>query len=522
MKSLAQRFRRRLAPVVSVAAMFAASPALADWVKYESPHFILYSSGSRREAREMLTELEKFDTVLRLFMGQSPDTEVYRKLPIYLVTDRGLRTIAPSIGNRVAGFYTSSDEDIYAVATRNEDFHTLKHEYAHHFMMANFSFPYPAWFVEGFAEYYAPTRFEHDITKIGMPNDNRAMALSYLSWMSMSELLSNRPLASTRNGDSYYPLAWLLAHWFLGDAGRRDQLQTYLREIAGGATSVAAFETATGLTPTQLRGTLRRYMNGRIPYVGLRTVYPSFEVTATPLPASADELLLLGQQLKSGGTEEQRQRTLQEVRTKAARFPDDPLAQVILAHAELHNARAPETAVSILEKLLEAHPHHVEALQYMARAKMQLADDSDDQATEIRLRQEAQNYLARAYAADDADFITMLLMSENRRTSPGYPSDNDVAILEIAFTLAPQLAEVRYYLAAALLEKGRNAEAISIIEPLVNNPHGENAAARALLLKARGQTEADAEAEAEAIRRQGEQEGDGSEGDGQTGDAPAN
>lgn len=509
---------RGIAPLMAASSLaLMASPALADWKKYESPRFELYSSGSDREARDMLIELEKFDYVLRLFMGQDVNAVPYRKLPIYLVNDSGLGTIWPGARDRIAGFYTSSDEDIFAVATRGENNHTLKHEYAHHFMMADLSYPYPGWFVEGFAEYYAPTEFRSRDTRVGIPNPNRAMALGYLSWMSMSELLSNRPMAKARNSDSYYPLAWLLTHWFMGDKTRREQLANYLRDIGSGTDSVTAFQNATGLTPTDLRRTLRRYMNGRIPYVGLQTEYPVPPIEVTALPESADDLLLLGQRLKSGSTEENRQPTLEEIRRKAARYHDDTLALLILAHAELHNARDPEKAAEVLDRLLAIDPNHVEALQYMARAKMDLVDkamEADDDAAAGRYRQEAQAALRSAYTADDAHYATFLLMAENRRGEPSYPSENDLEILSLAYALAPQLGEARFYYADALLRVDRNAEAIAVIEPLVNNPHGENPAAKALLLRAKGLTEADVAAEEEALRRKAEEEAE--EGDPQT------
>ncbi|WP_292054497.1 MULTISPECIES: hypothetical protein [unclassified Brevundimonas] len=509
---------RRLmgAGAACLALMAAATPALADWTRFESPRFVLYSSGNATEAREMLEELEKFDRIMRMFMGQDLDGVPYRKLPIYLVSGPGLRTIRPDGNENIAGFYIPTDEDIFAVATRGSDNHTLKHEYAHHFMYQEFSYPYPGWFIEGFAEYYAPTLFKRNETHVGVPSPGRASALSYLSWMSMNELLANRPLTKARNSDSYYPLAWLLTHWFMGDATRRTQLHTYLSEVGAGGDPVEVMQKVTGLDAVELRRTLRRYMNSRVPYMGVRTTFPDIQITSERLPASADDLLLLGQQLKMGVSEERRAQTLQTIRQRAARYPDDPLALLVHAHAELHNGNDPEKAASLLEHLLSIDPNNVEGMQYLVRAKLDLADkafEADDQEGGQRLKREAQSLLARAYQIDDANYITMLLMSENRRTDATYPTDNDMQVLEIAYTLAPQLGQIRYNYAAALLHKGRNDEAITIITPLVNNPHGENPAAKDLLLRAKGQTEAEAAAEEEAIKQRAAQEGE-DEGEG--------
>ena len=509
-KKLRRNLRRMIGGGLAAAAMLAAStPALADWTRYESPRFILYSAGTNSEAREMLEELEKFDRIMRIFMGQDVNGVPHRKLPIYLVTNSGLRTIRPDANDNVAGFYQTTDEDIFAVATRGSDNHTLKHEYAHHFMLSDFSYPYPGWFIEGFAEYYAATQFKRDVTHVGVPDQNRGMALSYLSWMSMSELLANRPLTKARNSDSYYPLAWLLTHWFLGDATRRTQLSAYLRDVGEGTDPVTALEQATGLDPTQLRQTLRRYMNGRIPYSAVRTTFPAFEITSQPLPEAADDLLLLGQQLKMGGSEERRAQTLATIRARAAKYPDEPLALLIHAHAELHNGQDPDKAASILEHLLTIDPSHVEAMQYLVRAKLDMAQkafETDDQEGGQRLRHEAQSLLSRAYQVDDANYITMLLMAENRSSERNYPTENDMHVLEIAYNLAPQLGQIRFNYAAALLHRGFNAEAANVIAPLVNNPHGESPAAKALYLRAKGQTEAEAAAEEEALRQKATEE----------------
>lgn len=507
-------------PIVASITMhaLAATPAHADWRKYDSPRFELYTAGSDREARSMLIELEKFDHVLRLFMGRDVNEIPHRKLPIYLVTELGISTISPRIGSSVAGFYTASGEDIFAVATRGENNYVLKHEYAHHVMKADFSYPYPAWFVEGFAEYYAPTQFLRQETRVGLPDDYRAESLGYLDWMPIEELIADGARIEPRDIDpSYYPLAWLLTHWFIGNVEHRQQLATYLRDIGSGVESATAMQNATGLSPAELRRVLRRYLNGRIPYVSLDVEYPEPEIQVSGMPRSANDLLLLSLRLKTGSTDANLQSTLAEIRRKAARHPHDTLALLTLGHAELHNARDPFEAIEVLERLLAIDPHHVEGLQYMARANMDLAKkalEANDSATSLTYRNDAQGFLRTAHTADDSNYTTLLLMAENRATDASYPTSNDLQILSIAYALAPQLSQIRLNYADALLHHDRNAEAIAVIEPLVNNPHGENPAAKALLLRAKGLTEADVAAEEEALRRRAEEEAQ--EGDPQT------
>ncbi|MGH7025820.1 tetratricopeptide repeat protein [Brevundimonas sp.] len=498
---------------LAVAAALAAgtlgvAPAEARWLKAESERFIVYSDGGESKLREFVQELESFDRFLRYRMGLEVDAAPPRKLPIYLVASRtSLAKVRPGLSESVAGFYMATDEDIFGIAIRDQDVDTLKHEYAHHFMMQNFSYPYPGWFVEGFAEYYATVEIEKSRVLVGKFNENRAYWLQAASWMPMAELLSKRPLQSSRNKETYYPLAWLMTHWFLGDPARQRTLDGYLRDVGAGGDPVEAMERATGLDPIELRRTLRRYMNGRIPYQGVTVTYPAVPVTVTELPRSADDLLLLNQRLKIGVDDDQRAATAEEVRRAAARHPDDPLALLALGHAELHFGD-PAAAEAPLKRLLELVPNNVEALQYLARARLKAADDADDLEVSDRLQAEARGFLARAYRADDANYVTLLLIAENRNGGEGYPNDNDVAVLEQAFALAPQLGEARINLAQVLMIRDRNAEAVTLLEPLVNDPHRPSSGARALLLRARGVSEAEADAEEAETLKKGEAEGE--------------
>lgn len=494
---------------VLVSGVLGVAPAQARWLKAESERFIVYSDGGESKLREFVQELESFDRFLRLRMGLDVNEAPARKLPIYLVASRaGLAKVRPDLPESVAGFYMATDEDIFGIAIRDADVDTLKHEYAHHFMMQNFAYPYPGWFVEGFAEYFATVEIQKSRILVGKYNENRAYWLQAASWMPMTELLSKRPLQNARNRETYYPLAWLLTHWFLGDANRHAALDAYLRDVGAGGDPVEAMERATGLDSIELRRTLRRYMNGRIPYQGVAVAYPPVPVTVTELPRSADDLLLLNQRLKIGVPDERRAATAEEVRRAAARHPDDPLALLALGHAELHFGDR-GAAEAPLQRLLALEPNNVEALQYLARARMEAARDADDPDEADRLNTEARAFLLRAYRADDANYATLLLVAENRNGGDGYPNDNDVAVLEQAFVLAPQLAEARFNLAQVLMIRDRNEEAATILEPLVNDPHRSLPAARALLLRARGVSEAEADAEEAETLRRGEAEDEG-------------
>ena len=140
-----------------------------------------------------------------------------------------------------------------------------------------------------------------------------------------------------------------------------------------------------------------------------------------------------------------------------------------------------------MNALLARSPDDVEALQLMARLRMDQAEDQTDFEAGDALRGQARAFLARAYNLDDANFRTFYLLAESRRTAANYPTDNDIETLRLAYELAPQLAGARFNLAATLIYAGRKDEGIALLSPLVNDPHNAGAATAARDMIARAQ-----------------------------------
>lgn len=505
----------RATATILVAALLAvsvgASPAHARWLKAESGRFIVYSEGGQSELTTFVQKLETFDRVLRNRMGLPADEAPHRKLPIYLVEPSGgLSRLSPGIGSGVAGIYIPRDEDIFAVANRGgmgDD--VLLHEYAHHFMLQNYANSYPAWFVEGFAEYFGTVDIQADKIVVGNFNRNRGDWLRNSSWLMMSELLGKRMGQVRDHEETYYPLAWLLTHWFMGTPERHSQLNAYLLEVSNGGNPVEAMPRATGMSNAHLRRELRGYMS-RLPYYSMPNTFPPVPVEVTTLPPSADDLLILAQRLKMGVAENRRAATAAEVRRMAARHPNDPFARLTLAHAEIHfGDRA--TGETLLRSLIDGDPQNLEALQYLAASLLERSNETEDAAAKVALRAEAQRLLARAYALDEANYRTFMLLGDVRHGAPGYPTENDIVTRELALQLAPQLTETRMEMAETYLAAGRNADAIRAALSVANNPHGGESATKAqeLITRARGLTEEQVRAEEAAADAAGAEEEDG-------------
>lgn len=496
---------RLFASLALAVACALAGPAQAQWRRAESDRFVVYSQQNEPTIRRYVRNLEIYDYVLRLRMGLPLNEPPGRKLPIYLVQNRaGLEMINPGTGENVAGTYFPRGEDIFAAAIQDGDQDTLLHEYFHHFSFQLETSTYPGWLIEGLAEYFMTADITPDYVVIGRFNEARQSWIANARWIPLEELVTKPyyEVQGAENRATYYPIAWLLTHWFMSDEARRRQLDAYLRDIRANGNSVEAMERATGMTMQQIRNALRGYR--RLLLTQYRDGLPDPEITITRLPPSANDLLLIGQRLKIGVPEDERENTAALVRRLAARHPDDPFAMLQLGHAELHFGDADE-GEAVLTRPLEIEPDNIEALQLMGARHTTLAEENPDQERELLA--EARRYLARAYTIDNNHYYTLFLLAQARVGAPGYPTENDLTTWDLAFRNAPQLPAIRLGYGQALILSEEKDEAIHVLEPLAGAPHsgGAAAAARFMIENVRSGGRALTEAEVNAAEQAGEQ-----------------
>lgn len=466
---------RRLLLALALLALTPAT-ALAEWRRAESQHFIVYSDGSERSLRDYTARLERFDGLLRTRFGGDQDGDI-RKLPVYLVADdRALRIALPTLPDGFAGYYSTSDKDIYAILIRGRDDDILLHEYGHHFMARNGDGRYPGWLSEGFAEYFATaTVSAGGAATFGLPNPGRQYALQQNRWLPMETILRAKGSFEVQGQTAismYYAQSWVLTHWLLRDEARVRNLQAYITAVNGGTDPVEAWQAAFGLTPEQLAEQLRAYLRGRMTYtkVDIPPIQPAIAVTT--LSPAADAVLLRAINAREPNPEGvDGPALLESLRASAAAFPDDPLALVSLGRAERQwgDDAAAETA---LARALEKQPDSVEGLLLMADIVEERGDVAPDVAEGVRQRRLAQGFLRRAMEADPTDYRIYAALARIRRTASDYPNDNDLQTWLLALEYAPQVMSIRGDAAIAMMETGHYADAVTLLTPIVNNPHG--------------------------------------------------
>jgi tetratricopeptide (TPR) repeat protein len=478
--------------VLTLGVFTVAGQAHADWYRAETDRFVVYGEGRESKVREYAAKLQTFDAVLRAFHPVTKTKDPATKVEVYLVDGiRGLRRIRPGLGNLVAGFYAASNEGVIAAAATEgtlqaED--VLFHEYGHHFMLENFPVAYPAWFVEGFAEYFMTAEITDAGVKVGGYNPSRAEAV-FASWLPWEDVFA-KTTGETRRQDmnAYYSQAWLLAHYMYSEPSRTAQLDKAIAAIAGGTPPLKAFEDATGLSPDELTKVLRRYRKLQLYLVKPPEPLPS--VTVTRLSPGEAEFRLDHARLLLSATGKLDQDFLDGVRRRAQRYADDVFAQRTLARAEfvMGDVAAGE---AIMTRLLAARPNDLENL-LLAGTGQVLAGMREPKQRQARYRA-ARPMLAKAYALDKQDFRPLHAYALARSIEPEFPTDNDVTVLLEARALAPSVQENSVRAGLALLKKGRTADARIVLGPVMNNPHGGAFAAQARALLA-GKSEAEAAA----------------------------
>jgi len=467
--------------VVLVTTGLGAAPAAAQdgrWLRAETAGFIVYGAVSERAVSGLAEELETFDGLLRR-MTNAPAERSPTKLEVYLVSEDEFEQIFPTMGDSIAGLYSARVDQIAAFAIHRDgaysDNDTLFHEYAHHFMFQHFANAYPAWYVEGFAEFVAPTVLGTERITLGRSREGRFYTLRNDQWMPMERLITASPFQL--NGEDrqiFYAQSWLFTHYIFLTPGKTAQFQAYLRALRLGEEPIAAFQAGFGVTPQEMMTELRRYY--RSDPNALALMRPAqvdlSRMRLTRLPASADALLPLYTRIRYGVPDADAASVLNRVRTLAGNAPTDRFAALTLALAEV---RLGETARAraVLTPYLEANPEDVEALYAMGLSYLEESDEADGE-TRGGLQAQARRYFGRAYQRDANHVPSLYRYAQSydgaMMDQPTW--ENYLNVLLLAQQFAPQIDEISINTASVLMSHDRHAEAIPLLRAVAFDPHG--------------------------------------------------
>lgn len=464
-----------------------AQPAAARWMRADTQDFVIYSEGSEKSLHQFAENLQRFDTTLRNQFKVSNDPEPYR-LVIYLVQhaeDAG-RLATGKGGSSIAGFYSATTDYSFAVSNRDDDGQrgtpelqqTLFHEYAHHFMKRHVPIAFPAWFIEGFAEYYSTTDFTKEgNAAVGKPVNRRAYGLLAMPKVPAEKLLSKRPDAMRNSGeiDVYYGRAWVLTHLLYNDPTRNAQLLTYLTAINnGGDPEKAAIDAFGDLEQLDkdLNNYIRKPLNYRITEAPIAL---SGTIKIASLSDADDALIPLQlERLSARGDMEWLAKVRDKLKKDSGAYPASANIWFELAAAEWdlgEEGRDEVAARAYIDKALMLDPKLVRANVLLGRMREYDLDQKGDYSAEAWAN--VRKPIALANHTNPDDPVPLYAYFQSFIHQHAKPPEIALQGLARAFSLAPENINMRVTYAFALANQGRYDDAIKLAKTVAFDPHDD-------------------------------------------------
>ncbi|MCA0210443.1 MAG: hypothetical protein LCH74_15390 [Proteobacteria bacterium] len=462
-----------------------AAPAEAKWLRADTENFIIYSEGTEKSLRTFAENLQRFDATLRMRFGLGEAQEPNR-LVIYLVpraVDAG-RLMTGKSGSSIAGWYSPAPDGSFAISHREnvvikgtpQSQQTLFHEYSHHFMKRYAAAAFPAWFIEGFAEYYSTVDFTKEgRAEVGKPVYARAFGLLTMPKVPAERLLLERPGEMRNSGqtDVYYGRSWLLTHMLYNDPARAGQLPRYIDAINRGEDMKKAATDAFG-DLAELDKELNRYMNKPMTFrTTAEPIAVPGKVSVTALPAAEDALLPLHLERISAGSDDARLSAVRdELKALSAVHGGDAGVWFELASAEWgvdDDKRDIAAARAAVDKALAIDPKHVRANVLLGRIMTaEVEAKADPKAEDWNA---VRKPIALANRTNPDDPVPLAAYFRSFLDQGRVPPPIAIEGLGRAFLLAPENIGVRVSYAFALANGGKYDEALKLAKAVAFDPH---------------------------------------------------
>lgn len=478
---------------------------VSPWFRAESQHFIVYSDTREEDVAPLLDNLEKLDQLLRLYTQPVRKTEPQEsKLTLYYhARISGLREVADSVPADAVGLYSSCAAGVQGFGVHLERVASLDdgqleksplndtltyafEAYARHFLYRHTDIRTPAWFIDGFAQYFSSVRFSQQQMAVGRVPRGAAGYLRFLGAgrkysLEWEDVLEHR-LANAHGygGDAgarleFEAKSWLLTHYALSSDDRRKQLSRYLALVGDGASSTAAFERAFGMKTADLGRVMWRYGQQGMEVLRLDPKsLPAAQVSFRTLPRAAGEFVLADAALKSCPGRQAGEALLKKVAALAAQSPDDALARLTWSRAQI-DWGDPQEALSRLEADLRDDDGNFEARYLAGMANLRLAGPGERDGQRAYL-QAARRHLQRASGLKPQSAEAALAFFKAEVAATDTPDDAALQGVISAWQAAREVNVLTGAAALAYAYAGKADDAYRTLGSLAQNVNDQGAA----------------------------------------------
>ncbi len=446
----------------------------SDWFRAESPHFIVYSDTKREHVNQLINKLERFDYLLRLYAKPDASIDAEPKLTLYYQSNiKDLKKIDKEQPSYAIGMYNSCTQGVQAFASHmyygtnhdvplekqpeNEGLSYIFEAYARHFLYHHTDIRSPNWYIDGFAQYFANTRFSDSETVLGIPPQSIRDYLMYISggntYYSLDYkdiLLDNETKGHNIGGEAgvrleFQARAWALTHYILSSNENIQHFRAYNQLVATGMEQTKAFEQSFGFPVKKLSNFLWKYKRKSAEGLKLNlTAGAGQDIQFSSLPISANKLALADAAIKACPTPAVGKSLLQDINTEAKKYPTSDYAQTILSRAQINWGDAKSTLPYLTST---AKGDNAEAFYLLGTAQLKLATLSQGDEKKEYLKT-AQHNLLTARNQNPASAETQYAYFQAGLLAQEMPTEETLNAAIKARKLAP---EVSSYLRAAAL-----------------------------------------------------------------------
>jgi hypothetical protein len=260
------------------------------WVQVRSAHFTVVTDLGEKQGIEVARRCEQMRAAFHLLMSHARTDD---PVPLLIWALDGQKEVddllGRSKGKHTGLFLAGEDRNFILVDASGDPRRAVYHEYMHELLNANISAAVPAWFEEGFAEYFSTMQVNARATRLGLvPLGELRFLRENGKLMRLPDLFAVRQDSQLYNQNGplqamFYAESWLLVHYIF-DHQLISRAQPLFSRVAGGQGLSTALQAEFGVSATRLEEELLEYAKGEgFRYFSLPAFELPDEIAVAPL-----------------------------------------------------------------------------------------------------------------------------------------------------------------------------------------------------------------------------------------------
>jgi tetratricopeptide (TPR) repeat protein len=473
-----------LLPACAVPSRIPAS-RLVGWHAAESGRTRIVGDLAPEQLQKLASELARFDAIFAKLAGW-PEGASKSPLAVYLFRDRevalryglGRGTLGWALGTLEGSFIT-----VLISSAAHEDRNTLFHEYTHVLLAMNQRAPLPRWYNEGLATYFSTVSERDGAVIVGAAPAALAARVTHRGAFPLDRLFatSTSGMRWEEVGD-FYATSWALSHYLLSSPSGRRELSAFVQQIARGVPSEEARRAAFGRSVEQLGEELSVHVSHLSRGVPIETLLDASSFATPEAPrvvalepgevAHALGTLALELALYDGRDDGDEEAALARDLLGLAltrNAPDAPRVEAALGNARAASGDA-SGALAAVNAALARAPDDPQVYRDAARVSLLRAESlTKDAAASAAALALAEQHSRRAVALAPESAAAWFGLGEAlvRMERP----DDAFAAFERARRFGWS-RELDLALARLHLARGEREQAVALLLPIAQDPHG--------------------------------------------------